>query len=140
MHLLHVFGIAGALTGRIGRRDSRTDSRGAIGRCPDGNGAQFEDSRGIARRAVASIMLFSGTSVRSSSHSSQLKSFLPSSPDSLPAGLLGGKPDAVRSRASNAGLHIVGPSLRVARNPLRLALLEARNVPSASPTAAAAPL
>src|SRR6267142_1589979 len=129
MHLLHVFGIAGALTGRIGHRDSRTDSRGAIGRCPKGNSAQFEDSGGIARRAVASLMLFSGTSVRSSSHSSQPKSFLPSSPDWLPAGLQGGKPDAVRSLASNAGLHILGPSL-----------LEARNVPSASPTAAAAPL
>src|SRR6267142_2289154 len=134
MHLLHVFGIAGALTVRIGH----PDSRGAIGRCPDGNSAQFEDSGGIARRAVASLMLFSGTSVRSSSRSSQLKSFLPSSPDSLPAGSLGGKPDAVRSLASNAGLHILGPSLRAARNPLRLALREARNVLSAAPTAAAA--
>src|SRR6267143_4346971 len=130
MHLLHVFGIAGALTGRIGHRDSRTDSRGAIGRCPKGNSAQFEDSGGIARRAVACLMLFSGTSVRSSSHSSQPRSLLPSSPDPLPAGLLAGKPDVARSLASYAVLHILGPFLRVARNPLRLGLLEIRNVPS----------
>src|SRR5712664_2747861 len=139
MHLLHVFGIAGALTGRIGHRDSRTDSRGAIGRCPNGNSAQFEDSGGIARRAVASLMLFSGTSVRSSSHSSQPKSFLPSSPDPWPAGSLADKPDVAQSFASNAVLHILGPSLRVARNPLRLALLETRSVPWASPIGAVAP-
>src|SRR5215471_8749686 len=84
-------------------------------------------------------MFFSGTSARLRSHSNQPKQFRLYSPGPSPAGWPADKPNDALSLASNAGLRILGPSLRAAGNPLHLALLGVGSVPSAFPIAAAVP-
>jgi hypothetical protein len=78
MYLLHVFGIAGALTCGIGHRDLGTLRHNNP--LSERKRHTIKDPAGIARRAVVSLTLFSETSVRSSSHSNQPKPLHPSSP------------------------------------------------------------